>query len=121
MTEDLPSQMKMEASGEGNFSVSMNTSSSAPFQEERLGLGLYPEGCTCKNSNGDARQFLFGLKFGQILLFFLGGGGVLKTGTILLGYMKLRPHEHFFTRHCNVICRIYCITIAMKICKRATP
>ena len=26
----------------GNFSVSMNTSSSAPFQEERLGLGLYP-------------------------------------------------------------------------------
>ena len=38
MTEDLPSQTKMEASGEGNFSVSMNTSSSAPFQEESLGL-----------------------------------------------------------------------------------
>ena len=46
MTEDLPSQTKMEASGEGNFSVSMNTSSSAPFQDERLGLGLglYPGG-----------------------------------------------------------------------------
>ena len=28
----------------GDFSVSMNTSSSAPFQEERLGLGLYPPG-----------------------------------------------------------------------------
>ena len=38
--EDLPSQTKMEASDEGNFSVSMNTSSSAPFQEERLGLGV---------------------------------------------------------------------------------
>ena len=62
LTEDLPSQTKMEASGEGNFSVSMNTSSSAPFQEERLGLGLYigggggGGGCTCKNSNGDAHQ-----------------------------------------------------------------
>ena len=28
----------------GNFSVSMNTSSSAPLQEERLDLGLYPPG-----------------------------------------------------------------------------
>ena len=70
---DLPSQTKMEASGEGNFFVSTNTSSSAPFQEERLGLGLYPGECKCKNSNGDARPIFLGLKFGQIL-FFLGGG-----------------------------------------------
>ena len=38
LTEDLPSQTKIEASCEGNFSASMNTCSSAPFQEERLGL-----------------------------------------------------------------------------------
>ena len=58
LTEDLPSQTKMEASGEGNFSASMNTSSIAPFQEERLGLGLYTGGggCICKNSNGGAHQ-----------------------------------------------------------------
>ena len=48
MTEVLLSQTKMEASGEGNFSVSMNTSSSAPFQEERQGLGLYPGGVHVK-------------------------------------------------------------------------
>ena len=42
LTEDLLSQTKMEASREGNFSVSMNTSLSAPFQEEELGLGFYP-------------------------------------------------------------------------------
>ena len=35
LTEDLPSQTKMEASREGNFSV-------RPFQEEELGLGFYP-------------------------------------------------------------------------------
>ena len=40
----------MEASGEGNFSVSMNTSSSAPFQEERL--GLYPGGVHVKIQMG---------------------------------------------------------------------
>ena len=42
----------MEASGEGNFSVSMNTSSSAPFQEERQGLGLYPGGVHVKIQMG---------------------------------------------------------------------
>ena len=45
-----------------NFSVSMNMSSSAPFQEERSGLGLYPPGggsCTCKNSDGDARPIFW--------------------------------------------------------------
>ena len=111
----------MEASGEGNSSLSMNTSSSAPFQEEKLGLGLYHG--TCNNSNGDAHPFCLGLKFRQILLFFWGGGGggVLKTGTIFLGYVKLRPQEHFFTGDCNVICRNYCVAIVMKICSTATP
>ena len=58
MTEDLPSQTKMEASGEGNFSVSMNTSSSAPFQEERLGLGLYPGGVHVNIQMGMLVKFL---------------------------------------------------------------
>ena len=40
MTEDLPSQTKMVASGEENFSVCMNTS--------RLGLGLYRGGVHVK-------------------------------------------------------------------------
>ena len=38
----------------------------------------------------------FGLKFRQILLFF-SGRGVSKTGANVLGYVKLRPHGHFFT------------------------
>ena len=66
----------MEASGEGNFSVSMNAPSSAPFQKERLGLGFYPPprgGCTCESSNGDSRLNFFGLKPGQLKFLFLGG------------------------------------------------
>ena len=53
------------------------------------------------------------------VVFF--SGGVSKTGTILLGYVKLWPQEYFFIRDCNVICRSYCVTIAMKICNTATP
>ena len=64
-------------------------------------------------------EFL-GLKFRQILLFFLGGG-VSKTGPNVLGYIKLRPQDHFFTCDWNVICRSYCVAIAMKICDTATP
>ena len=63
-------------------------------------------------------QFL-GLKFRQILLFFLGE--VSKTGANVLGYVKLRPHEHFFTRDWNVIYGSYCVAIAMKVCDTATP
>ena len=39
---------KMDATGqgEGNFPVSMNTSLHAPFQVERLGLGLYVMLCS---------------------------------------------------------------------------
>ena len=51
--EDLPSQTKMEASGEGNFSVSMNMSSRGKAGPGPLHRG---GGCTCKNSNGDAHQ-----------------------------------------------------------------
>ena len=47
-------------------------SSSALFQEERLGVDLCPGGSTCKSSNGDGLSNFLGLKFGQIL-FFLGG------------------------------------------------
>ena len=86
----------METSGEGNFSVSMNTSSSAPFQEERLGLGLYVGDCTCKNSNRDARPVFLGFKS-----FFLGGS--LENWRYVLGYVKLGLQEQFFTRDCNVI------------------
>ena len=71
MTEDLPSKTKMEkASGEGNFSVSMNTSSSAPFQVERLGLGLYPGGVHVKIQMGML------VKCFRLELFLGGGGGV---------------------------------------------
>ena len=61
----------MEASGEGNFSVSMNMSSSAPFQEEKLGLGLYQGagGVHVTVQMGMLVHFL-DLKFTQILLFF---------------------------------------------------
>ena len=74
----------MEASVERNFSVSMNTSSSAPFQEERLGLCLYPggRGVYMEKLNGDARPIFVGLKFGQILFL---GAGVSETGPIFLG------------------------------------
>ena len=82
LTEDLPSQTKMEASGEGNFSVIMNTSSSALFQEEKLGLGLYPRGDVHVTIQmGMLVHFFLGLKFRQILLYFLGGG-VSKAGAI---------------------------------------
>ena len=55
----------------------VKASSSAPFQEERLGQGLYPGGCNVTIQMGMLVQFL-GLKFGQILLFFLGGEGYRK-------------------------------------------
>ena len=51
----------------------VKASSSAPFQEERLGQGLYPGGCNVTIQMGMLVQFL-GLKFRQILLFFLGRG-----------------------------------------------
>ena len=79
-TEDLPSQTKMEASSEGNFSVSMNTSSSAPFREERLGLYTGGGGVHVKIQMGMLIKFS-GLKFGQILFSFLRGL-VSKTGAV---------------------------------------
>ena len=64
---------------------------SAPFQGERLGLARpLPGGVHVKIQTGMAHPVLLGLKFGQIL-FFWGGGGGSKTGIIFLGYIKLRP------------------------------
>ena len=96
----------------------VKASLSAPFQEERLGQGLYLGGCNVTIKMGILVQFL-SLKFRQILFFL--GRGVSKTGSNVLGYVKLRPQEYFFTRDCNVICRSYCVAIAMKICNTATP
>ena len=72
LMEDYPRQTKMEASGEGNFSVSMNTSSSAPFQEERLGLGLYTGGVHVKIQMGMLIKF-FRFEIWANPIFFLGG------------------------------------------------
>ena len=66
----------------GGIRQRVNTSSSAPFQEERLG-------CTCKNSKGDALPNFFGLKFGQILL----GGGECQKLAHFLGYVKQQPQS----------------------------
>ena len=118
MTKDLPSQTKMEASSEGNFSVSMNTSSNAPLQEEWPGLGLYPGDVHVKIQMGMPVQFL-GFEIWANPVFF--SGGVSKTGAISLGYVKVRPQEHFFTHDCNVTFRNDCVTIARKICNTATP
>ena len=65
-------------------------------------------------------QFFLGLKFGQILFISCGGGGGFKTGAIFLGYIKLRPQDHFFTHDCNVIFRNYFVSITRKICNTAT-
>ena len=46
-----------------------------PFQEEMLGLGLYPgeeAGCTCKNSKGGCSSSFVSFKIWAI--FFFGGG-----------------------------------------------
>ena len=77
----------MEASGDGNFFVKYEHVFKSLFQEERLGLGLYPG--TCKNSNGNARPIFFGLKCGQIL-FFSGGVGVGGWCRKLALFLRLR-------------------------------
>ena len=110
----------MEAAGERNFSVSMTTSSSAPFQEERLGLCLsYPGGGGVhgKLKRGCSSNF-WGLKFWQILFSW---AWMSETGPIFLGYVKLRLQEQFFTRYCNVTFRNYCVVIGRKNCNTATP
>ena len=119
MTKDLPRQTKMEASSEGNFSVSMNTSLSAPFQEEKLGLGLYLGGGGVHvKIKMRMLVHIFGFEIWADPVSFLG---VSKTGATFLGYVKLLPQEHFYTRDCNVIFRNYCVAIARKICNPATP
>ena len=76
---------------ESNFSVSMNTPSSAPVKEERLGLGLYPVGV----GGGDAHLIFLGLNLGKSCFF---SWGVSKTRGFS-GYVKLWPQEHFFTHY----------------------
>ena len=44
-----------------------------------------------------------------------------EAGAIFSGYVKLLLQEQFFTRHCNVIFRNYCVAKARKICNTATP
>ena len=65
----------------GGIRRRVNTSSSAPFQEERLDQGLYPEkegGVHVKIQKGMLVQ-VFGFEICASL--FLGGGGA-KTGSI---------------------------------------
>ena len=80
----------MEASGEGNFSVSMNTSSSAPFQEERL--GLYPEGVHVKI------QMRMLVKFSRFEIWanpiFFQRGGCRKLA-LFFGYVKASSSAPF--------------------------
>ena len=80
MAKDLPSQTKMEASGKGNFSVSVNTSSSAPFQEERLDLYTGEGGVHVKIQMGMLIKF-FRFEIWANPVFFLGAL-VSKTGAI---------------------------------------
>ena len=91
MTEDLPSQTKMEASGEGNFSVSMNTSSSAPFQEERLGVGLYTF-VHVKIQLGMLIKF-FRFEIWANPVFFWGGW--CRKLALFLGYIKASSSAPF--------------------------
>ena len=94
MTEDLPSQTKMEALGEGDFSVSMNTSSSAPFQEERLGLGLYTGGVHVKIQMGMLIKFFrFEIWANPVVVFFLGGW--CRKLALFLGYVKASSSAPF--------------------------
>ena len=60
-----------------------------------------------------------GLKSVQILFFPWGGG--VENWHYFVGYVKLRPQEHFFTGDRNVIFRNNCVVIARKICNPATP
>ena len=101
MTKDL-SQTKMEASGEGNFSVSMNTSSSAPFQEERLGLGFYPRGVVhVKVQTGMLVQFFFVETWANPIFFFWGGGGWLSD-TCAIFFLDVTTGAIFHPRlQCN--------------------
>ena len=85
----------MEASGEGNFSVSMNTSSSAPFQEERLGLGIYPGGVHVKIQVGMFVQY-FGFEIRAQSCFFSGGGW-----RYLFRLRKATATGALFTHDCN--------------------
>ena len=112
----------LRSAGEGNFSVSMNTSLNAAFHKERLGLGLYlgAGGVHIKIQMGMLVQFFLGLKFGQIL-FFLGG---IENWHYFLGHVKLWPHWHrstFSPATAIVIFSNYCVAIARKICNLATP
>ena len=104
LTNDLRRQTKMEASSEGNFSVSMNTSLSAPFQEERLGLGLYPRrGVTCKNSNEDARPYFWVWNLGRSW-FFLEGGCRKLALLFRLRKATARSYGHRSTFHPRLQC-----------------
>ena len=82
MTNDLLNQTKMEASGEGNFSVSMNTSS-CTFPRGKAGpRPLTPGGVHLKIQTGMLVQ-VFGFEI-WANPFFWGGGGreMSKTGDI---------------------------------------
>ena len=83
LTKDLPRQTKMETSSEGNFSVSMNTSLSAPFQEERLGLGLYQGGGGGVNVKIQMKMLahIFGFEIWADPVFS-GGGGCQKLALL---------------------------------------
>ena len=91
------------------------------FSRGKAWSRLLPGGCNVTIQTGMLVQF-FGFEIWANPVVFWGeGGGVSKTGANVLGYVKLRPQKHVFTRDCNVICRSYCVAIAIKICDTATP
>ena len=75
LAKDLPSQTKMEASGEGNFSVSVNTSSSAPFKRKGWAFTPGGGGVHVKIQMGMLIK-LFWFEIWANPVFFSGGVGV---------------------------------------------
>ena len=81
---------KRSSDENGGIRRRVNKSLSEPFQEERLGLGLYPgeEGYTCKNSKGDVRPIFWVWNLGKSFLW--AGGGCRKL-SIFWGQVKQWP------------------------------
>ena len=74
LDENLPRQTKMEASSEGNFSVSMNTSLKCTFSIGKAGPRPLPGRGLHIKIQMRLLVHILGLKSGQIVFSFSGGG-----------------------------------------------